>query len=187
MDYGILAYDVPLDRRSVYNKLRKKLRRCTVPMTWSVYLVPLALRDQVLNILSELDEDDDHNGRIQYKFLKQDPSENSKIDQMVQDQFQMLLAKTKDDLYQKIGEAQLAFESDECSMDAWTADIREACCKAKKKVNEARKLALVFDVSNVIEVGFEGIEKVVEAKREMVKAEIKKRREEEKALKAAEK
>jgi hypothetical protein len=61
--YGYLEYDVPKERQSVYNRLRDRLRRISMMRTWSVYLVRLEYRDQVLAILKDLDNDADTKAR----------------------------------------------------------------------------------------------------------------------------
>jgi len=187
MDYGMLVYDVPTTRKNVYNKLRSRLSRQSVMVTWSCYLIPWGNRDLVLGALRELDEADDCKDRIYYQALKQDPSENDTLDRLVREEFEKNLKKTKDTLNQALGEAEMAIEGEDIGLKEWAGEIRDGCRKAQKKVNEARKLAIVFGVTDVLEVGFAAMDKLVLAKRDRVKAELKAEREKEKAEEAAEK
>lgn len=184
MEYGVIVYDVPLSRKSVYNKLRQRLGRLSVQMTWSVYLTPLHYKDQVLNILKELDEDEDAKQRIMYRFLKFDAIEQDQLDALVQEQFEASMKKVKDTLYEGLGKAEAALIEGQIDVRDWADARRGSCTKAMKKVKEARRLALLFEVTEVMETAFASLEKLIEAKREEVKEELKK--EKEKAEEAAE-
>jgi len=187
MDYGMLVYDVPTTRKAVYNKLRARLGRQSVMVTWSCYLIPWGNRDLVLGALKELDESEDTKDRIYYRCIKQDPSANGELDELVKSEFEKNLRKAKDDLNQAVGEAEMAAEGQEIGLNEWAGEIRAGCRKAAKKVSEARKLAMVFGVTDVMETAFAAMEKLVESKRERVKAELKAEKEKEKAEEAARK
>jgi len=174
MEYGILVYDVPLTRRSVYNKLRTRLGRISVQMTWSVYLTPYGLRDRALGILKELDEDEDKKDRLMYKYIKFDPSEQEALDTLVNDEFEKMLRKAKDNLHQKLGEAEMEYEDDTTEK---AGVMRGHLSKAMKKVKEARRLAAVFEVTDLMEARFQALEALVEARRERIKEELQKDRE----------
>lgn len=168
--YGYLEYDVPKERQGVYNRLRDRLRRISIMRTWSVYLVRLEYRDQVLSILKDLDEDADKKARILYDFTKIDPSETEKIDKWVQDQFKATVKRVKADLQQKLGEAEM---DDGLILKDRAIAQRDALSKAMKKVKEAQRLAIVFDVTGVMEAAFAAFEKLVEARRERIKKDLK--------------
>jgi len=174
MEYGVIVYDVPLTRKSCYNKLRQRLGRLSLQMTWSVYLTPLSYKDQVLNILKEIDEDADAQQRIMYRFLKFDAMEKEQLDALVKEQFEAAMGKVKDTLYQGLGEAEVALGEGKIELSDWGLLRRGSCTKAMKKVKEARRLALLFEVTEVMETAFASLEKLIEAKREEVKEELKK-------------
>ena len=175
MDYGILVYDVPVSRKSVYNKLRDRLRRISVPMTWSVYLTPYSLRDHALRILKELDEDANTKDRILYRYIKFDPSEQEELDRLVREQFENMVQKTKDNLRQKLGEAEQEYEKDV----KVKADVQRGyLSSAIKKIREAKRLATVFEVTSIMEAAFEAFEKLVEVRREKIRDELQKDKEE---------
>lgn len=186
MEYGILVYDVPLTRRSVYNKLRDKLRRISVQMTWSVYLTPFGLRDRALAILKELDEDEDKAERIMYKYIKFDPTEKATLDKLVQDEFEKMLKKAKDDLHAKLGEAEGQFDDGQLDVPDKALVQRAHLSTAMKKVKEARRLAAVFEVTDLMEARFQALESLVEARREKIKDELQKDKEAREAQTSAE-
>lgn len=174
MEYGILVYDVPLTRRAVYNRLRDKLRRLSIPMTWSVYMTPFGVRDQALSILKELDSDEDATGRIHYKYIKFDPSEKDVLDQIVKDEFAKMVKTAKDELFQKLGETERQFDDGELDLDDKALVQRGHLSKAAKKVKEARRLATLFEVTEIMEAQFQATENLVEARREKLKDELDK-------------
>ena len=185
MEYGILVYDVPLTRRSVYNKLRDRLRRISVQMTWSVYLTPFGLRDRALAILKELDEDEEKADRLMYKYIKFDPSEQEELDRLVREEFEKMLKKAKDNLQQKLGEAEMEHEGGDLDIVDKCGDQRGYLSKAMKKVKEARRLAAVFEVTNLMEARFQALESLVEARRERIKDELQKAKEAREAAKSS--
>jgi hypothetical protein len=170
--YGYLEYDVPKERQSVYNRLRDRLRRISIMRTWSVYLVRLEYRDQVLAILKDLDADEDKKQRILYDFTKIDPSESEKIDKWVQQQFKATVKRAKDELHQKLGEAERMFDDGDLIVKDKALLQRAHLSKAMKKVNEARRLSHVFDVTEVMEAAFAAFEKLVAARRLKIKQEV---------------
>lgn len=174
MEYCSVVYDVPLTRKGVYNRLRARLNRMSIQMTWSCYLTPLHCRDQVTQILRELDEDEDTKQRIFYKVFKYDSSEKEAIDALVREQFEKHVKKTKDTMDEALGKAEQSLGNEEISLDDWALWRRDACAKAMKKIKEARRLATVFELTQVMEVAFKGFEEIIEAKRLGVKAEIDK-------------
>ena len=184
MEYGAIVYDVPLSRRSVYNKLRTRLRRLSVQMTWSVYLTPFENRDTVLGILREIDEDAEAQARIMYRFIKFDASEQEQLDTLVKSEFDRHLQATKDTLRQKLGEAEVAYDEEGgIDVNDWALLRRAACTKAMKKVNEARRLSLVFEVTGVMEAAFGTLEALITAKRDNIKETLKAEKDKAKAVK----
>ena len=170
MEYGILVYDVPISRRKVYNKLRDRIRRFSIQMTWSVYMTPFSRRDDALSVLKELDEDDTTNARIYYKYIKFDASEQEDLDQLVKDEFEKSLQKIKENLHQKLAEAETEYEDD---LKDKALVQRGHLSKALKKVREAQRLSHVFDVTEFMEAAFVAFEMLVEARREKIKADLK--------------
>jgi hypothetical protein len=175
----------------VYNRLRDRLRRISMMRTWSVYLVGLEYRDQVLAILKDLDNDADTKARILYDFTKIDPSESAKIDKWVKEQFAANVKRIKGELQQKLGEAETLFDDGELilkdkalvqrsylskAMKLILKDKalvqRSYLSKAMKKVKEAKRLSHVFDVIGVMEAALTAVEKLVEARRARIKSDL---------------
>lgn len=178
MEYGILVYDVPVARRNVYNKLRDRIRRFSIQLTWSVYMTPFSRRDDALSVLKELDESEDTKLRIMYKYIKFDSSENEELDRTVKEEFEKQIRKVKDDLHQKLGEAENEYEDD---LKDKALVQRGHISKALKKIREAKRLAVVFEVTDFMEAAFEAFEKMAEARREKIKDELQVEKDRQKA------
>ena len=174
MEYGILVYDVPVTRRNVYNKLRDRIRKFSVQVTWSVYLTPYSRRDDALSVLKELDESEDTKSRIYYKYIKFDSSENADLDQTVKDEFGKQMRKIKDTLYEKLAEAEMEYEND---LQDKALVQRGHISSALKKVRAAKRLAIVFEVTDFMEAAFEAFENLAEARREKLKDELQAQKE----------
>ena len=91
VNYSVLVYDVPLTRRSVYSKLRSKIKKNALPLTWSVYLIPDGIRNDVAAILKELDEEEETKSRILWKIIKFDDSEKEALDRIAKEGFDTIV------------------------------------------------------------------------------------------------
>jgi hypothetical protein len=187
MQYGILLYDVPLARKSVYNKLRSKISRLSIQLTWSAYLIPLGDRDRILSILKELDDDENQKQRILYRVLPFDPVAGEELEQLVKDEFQKNLRKVKESLSEKIAKVEEEFATEELNLDEWASLRRQALTKSKKKILDARRLAAVFDMTGFMDAAYSSFEALIEARREEVRGKLKERTEERKAEREKEK
>jgi hypothetical protein len=170
--YSVLVYDIPLTRREVYSKLRSRIRRAALPLTWSVYLIPDGIRNDVAAILKELDEEGDSKHRILWKILKFDDSEKDELDRITREGFDAIVKNTKEFLSEKIAVAEREFDEGEIDWDKMNAKRRKACSKAVRNIRDARQLALLFDASQMMAVAFESVEKVAEAHRQRIKEEV---------------
>lgn len=168
--YYQIDYDVPKSRRGVYNKLRDKLRRISIMRTWSVYLVRLEYRDRIAAILEDFNKDPDEEP-VRWNALKFDDSESEKLDEWVKEEFQKSLKRVKDNLQQKLGEAEM---DDNLHLKDKALVQRDDLSAASKKVKEARRLATVFGVTDFMEAGFAALENLVDARRLKITDELKK-------------
>lgn len=185
MEFGMLIYDVPLTRRKVYNKLREKISRISIGLNWSCYLIPWEMKDRVLSILKELDEDEDTKDRILYDCIKFDGAEKEHLNEVAKREMERHLKHVKDLLHQRLGEAEVQFANDEIKVDDWALLRRDALAKAAKKVKEARQLSMVFEKTDIMEAAFASMEKLIEIQREKIKEELQKTKEATEAKKEA--
>jgi len=164
---GVLCYDVPVTQRSVYNKLRRQIKGYCLPMTWSVYLIHWSMKDDVERILKEIQEE--KNMRIRYRILKFDDSDQKALDDACKDAFQHLIAQSKETLMSRLQKQEEKLAELEDKKD-WEKNSLWSVAQARKKLDEARRLALLFNMSDVMEFGFMSLEKLLDAKRKEVEA-----------------
>lgn len=172
VQYSILMYDVPLKLRSVYSKLRARIKRVALPLNWSVYLIPDAIREDVTQILSELDEQIEGNDRIFWKVLKFDPVEKEELDRLAIESFNRLVKNTREYLSEKVAEAEREYDEGEIDWLKMNARRKRAVAKALKDMKEAKRLSMLFDTVKIMEVAFQSVERIALSHRERIKEEI---------------
>lgn len=170
--YSVLVYDVPLTRRSVYSKLRSRIRRTALPLTWSVYLIPDGIRNDIAAILKELDEEEETKQRILWKILKFDDSEKDELDRITREGFDTIVKNTKEYLSEKVAVAEREFDEGEIDWDKMNAKRKRACAKALRNIKDAKQLALLFDASHLMAAAFESVERIALAHRQRINEEI---------------
>jgi hypothetical protein len=161
MRYGMLMYDVPIDRQSAYNKLRKALKGTAIMSTWSCYFFPWADRDMLLRVIEDLNDDD--NRKITFNVLLFDESEEEKLAQMVVDGIQRLMANARN----AVAKAILKAEGELAKGEAQLIDLRQAIAhshgEAKKVLKDATSLALRFEQSNNLTDAIASYTRTIEA------------------------
>jgi uncharacterized protein YeeX (DUF496 family) len=169
--YGVLMYDVPTHMRKLYQKIRKATGPKSLMQTWSCYLFPWALRDQLEADLEEINEDLKSSDRIQYRLLLMDPSQEEIHEQMVYESINNMLKAMRDTLQKRIIRAREAVMDAEAAKEAPKETMekarRIACRKASKRIEEAQKLALLFGQEGVLEDAFDAYTKVIKAEGEL--------------------
>jgi ElaB/YqjD/DUF883 family membrane-anchored ribosome-binding protein len=188
MEYGLLTYDVPVGERNLYNRLRKKVRKISIPLNWSAYLIPWGLRDTVLQILKEL-QGPSH--IIQSGVYKFDASEEKHLAAMAERGLREILNRAHQTLMTRLSKAEQEFseisekiaqtmkakgEDDnlrrmkDIAAEQFEGAVKKALDAAEKALKEATGLATLFALSNVMEFAIEGQLKLIEEKRELYKA-----------------
>lgn len=191
MEYGCLQYDCPLTQRSLYNKLRKRIRGIALPMTASVYLIPWGARDSVKAILSELESEKPN--VLESDVIKYDDSEEKILTEKAQRSLAKMVRKTKETVIKKLEEAekeqkeaitkydeliakkQKNEKSIDTSMEELTkykavanglyeAAVKQGLKRAETALKEARKLAVIFNMTNNMEAAFEALDGFVQQK-----------------------
>lgn len=194
MEYGCLQYDCPLTQRSLYNKLRKKIRGIALPMTASVYLIPWGARDSVKAILDELESEKPN--VLESDVIKYDDSEEKILTEKAQRSLAKMVRKTKETVIKKLEEAekeqkeaiskydeliakkQKNEKSIDTSMeelvkykdlttDLYEAQVKKSLKKAENTLKDARKLAVIFNMTNNMEAAFMALDGFVKQKWEL--------------------
>ena len=172
VSYSVLVYDVPLTRRSVYSRLRSKIRTSALAINKSVYLIPDGIRNEVAAILKELDDSEDTKQRIYWQILKFDDSEKEELDRITREGFQAIVKNTKEYLSEKVAVAERAFEEGEIDWNKMNKTRNRVTAKALRNIRDARQLALIFDATHLMEAAFQSAEKIAENNRARFKEEI---------------
>ena len=205
MEYGVLVYDVPLTERSLYNKLRKRIRKYGVPMTWSVYLIPWGERTVIQGILDSVKNTVSKNGTksgaINSRIIKFDPAEESQLVRAAQDGLNLILKNAKELMMKRLEKAEqnlkkiveqleMAKKNKTVPDDAvdqalaevknqYTYEHKKAVRKAEDSLLDAKRLALIFNLSDQLEVGLAAMEEMVRAKWALIGINIDAAKEEE--------
>lgn len=191
MEYGVLVYDVPVSQRSTYNKLRKKIRGIGLSMTWSVYLIPWGARETIRTILKEI-EDGGKAGGIDSSVIKFDDSEEKVLTEKAAKSLNQIIRRTKEQVIKTLEKAEkqqteavkkydelIAKKQKGGKVDATIDDltkykgveidlyenaVKKALNKAEGALKEARKLAVLFNMTNNMEAAFLALDGFVQQK-----------------------
>lgn len=188
---GVLQYDVPLTQRSLYNKLRKRVRGIGLPMTASCYLIPWAARSSVQAILDELESEKP--GVLESCIVKFDDSEEKVLLEKANRALSLMVRKTKEMVIKKLEAAEKeqkeaitkygeliarkekAPQTVATSMEdlvkykgiaegLYESAVKQSLKKAENALKEARKLAVVFNMTNNMEAAFLALDGFVQQK-----------------------
>lgn len=188
MEYGLLTYDVPVGERHLYNKLRRKVRKVSIMLNWSAYLIPWGMRDTILQIMKDL-QGPSH--IIQSGLYKFDASEEKHLTAMAERGLREILSRTHQTLMTRLSKAEKEFaeisgkiaeamktnsnddnlrRTKEVATEQFEVSVKKALNAAEKALKEAAGLATLFALSDVMEFAIEGQLKLIEEKRELYKA-----------------
>ena len=160
MNYGVITYDIPVNQRNLYLKVRSRVRRYGLPMTMSAYLINWGHRDEIDAILSTASQADPH---VNYSIVKFDGSETERLDRMAGEALSKFLSDSRKFM---LGQMKKMEE------DVTNAEkAKSALGAARRRLTEAKSLALAFLLSNKFEDQFKMFEKLIDTQVEMMKAQ----------------
>jgi hypothetical protein len=188
LTYGLLSYDVPINERGVYTKLRKAIRRIAIPINFSAYLIPWGARDTVMAILSEL-----HSQKpnvIASDVIKFDDSEQEKLDQAAEKGLRTILSNAVKTMNDQLSKAEIEYaqavkaiddarssknEQEIVALNNYISREREmkvdkAIKKAKQKLDDATTLAVTFNLTRQIDYAAAEFQKLIEHKLHLAEA-----------------
>lgn len=151
--YAMFTYDIPYKSGSAYGRIRRATGKYSIPITWSCYLVPFAMKSVLETVMKE--EEEKTKG-IRWSFIKYDDVENDKIDELAKKSWLNLMGEAKTRLMDKITAVQEEVEG----LDAG----RRAVKAAKKKIDDARATAAMFLLGDSVIHFLASFEKLIEAK-----------------------
>ena len=192
LEYGLLTYDVPITERSLYNKLRQRIRKVCIPLNWSAYLIPWGLRDTVTTILQEVQSEKPN--VISSGVHKFDSSEEANLANAAQRGLALIMKKAHDLVIKRLTEAETNFKETTEKVnsalkvknrknsdaellkirgfaeDQFEIDMKKALSAGEKALKEAQGLATVFALSSALEFAVEAESSFLEEKRQLFKA-----------------
>jgi hypothetical protein len=175
VEYAVLCYDVPLTQRSLYNKLRKRIRKIGLPMTSSVYLIPLGARQTVQTILDELESEKAKAERALSQMIRRTKEQViKKLETSEKEQTEAV--KKYDELITKKQKNEKSIDTPmaellkykELAQSLYEVAVKQGLKKAENALKEARNLAVVFNMTNNMEAAFLALDGFVKQKWELV-------------------
>lgn len=192
LEYGLLTYDVPLTERGVYNKLRNRIRRMAIALNWSAYLIPWGARESVKAILAEIQSDKPN--VVSSTVLKFDGSEEKVLAAAAERGLNMIIKNAHKQMYKRLSEAEKEHKDaseaiantlknknrkstdteldklSEAVNDQLEIEMKKALGNAEKSLKDATALSVVFCLSNQVEFAIAELQKLIDHRREAMKA-----------------
>ena len=141
-EYGILIYDIPVDKEKVYYSVKRAMGHMAVPLNLSVYLIHWGLRDKIENLLrSKITIDCD------IKFIKFDSSALPDLDKQVQSSLKNLISQIHKRIEDKL--AEVKNQTDQKKYD-FKYEIRT-------KIADIEGLSAIFPLDQDVELAFQAV------------------------------
>lgn len=169
-EFGNLNYDVPIERRSAYSKLRALFRRKAIMQTASSYLFPWGIAQDLEDGIKKINSDEDGfplpaHLQVKYSIFKYDEKVSGQaIEQSARDALGRMLRNMKETVNKRV-HALFTEENVEDTADP-VASAKVATKKARATLRDARALALMFNLTDALEHGFLAYEAFIEAKKD---------------------
>lgn len=174
INYGVLTYDVPVENRGAYARLRSLLRKRSIMQTASAYLIPWGLRDVVTAELDAINEDKPPQKRVAFKIFPYAAEANEALEKEVVRGIHGIIKSAKIALERNINKGRkLINEAEICgdtSLELTMDDVyKQSLAKARKEIKIAQSLAIVFakegNFSDAIESAHKAVVAQVDAHR----------------------
>lgn len=170
IEYGNINYDVPVESRSAYSKLRALFRRKAIMQTASSYLFPWAIADELKKGIDKINQDQygsplPAHRQVRYSIFKYDEKESGKaIEESAKEALGRMLRNMKETVNKRV-HSLFTGENQENVKDPLSS-AKSACNRANATLRDARALALMFNLTDNLEAGFLAYEAFIEAKKE---------------------
>lgn len=195
MDYGLLTYDVPLTERGVYNKLRNRIRRISIALNWSAYLIPWGARESVKAILAEVQSEKPN--VVSSNVIKFDGAEEKMLAAAAERGLNKIISDAHKAMQKRLGEAEKEHKTvsenieltlknknrkttdqelarlREAADDQFEIETKKALSMADKSLKDATALSVAFCLTNQMEYAIAEAQKLIDHRRELMKAQDK--------------
>lgn len=177
VQYGNINYDVPVDRRSAYSKLRALFRRKAIMQTASSYLFPWGIAQEIKEGIDAINKDSDgfdlpQHLQVRYSIFKYDDEVSGQaLEQSAKDALARMMRNIKEVVNKKVHELRagmyLEEEKNTDGKDPFRT-ARSKCAKARATARDCRQLALMFNLTDELQAGFLAFEAWIETKKLLV-------------------
>ena len=198
VSFGLLMYDVPVETPHLYPVIARAIRNRALFVNLSCYLIQMAQRNQLEMSLKQAMEDAEleckKNNKpfkmVDYKILRFDPSESENLRQISAQELNKQVADIGKSLLASIERYEEKLNKKEYDIDTHITRFHAAVWKAKRDLDEARGLAMVFLIDKDVATAIDASTKILEAQAiclAKAKEEAKKLEEKAKKVEASEK
>jgi len=169
--FGSISYDVPVHMRKQYSRLRALFKGQAIMQTASSYLFPWGLAQKIEEGLQRINSDEDgfprpQRDQIAYCIFKYDEEvSGAALLKSAEDALRRQMRRMKSQINDKM--MKLFAEEGESEHNLKSAKV--TCRRASSTLQDLRKLALVFDLTNNMDAGFLAYEAFIEHKKEEIK------------------
>lgn len=179
LDFSILFYDVPVGQTRLYNVIANVLRKRALFVNLSCYLIQMAQRNQLEMALNQAMEKEEEAclkegkpfKRIDYKILRFDPSETEKLRQISAEELRKQVAAIGTSLIESIDRYDENLKCGKYDVDTHLTRFKGAYRKAKRDLDEARGLALLFLIDKDVATAIDATVKVMDAQKTVLDKE----------------
>ena len=176
MAVGIVSYDVPMHRKSVYSKIRSPIRGYTMMLSWSCYLFPWGHKDVLEKAITRANFDKDGNAlpqkdRVRYSIAKFDGSDPQALQDMITQSYDNMLANIKESFRKSLEKADERGAEDDAKNDILK--------RARRHLKEMESLALIFALTDNYSIALAAFSNQIQAQSDLIKAKDAKEEEEE--------
>jgi len=173
MAYGNINYDVPSHMRQLYPKLRSLFKRRAIMQTMSSYLFPWGMAEEIENGLQKINKDADGFARksrdqVRYSIFKYDEEISGEaLTQSARDALRKQMSRMKNTIMNKLAEIE-AGEDVEIEDNIKSAKV--ACRRANSILRDMQALALIFNLTDDMDVAFVAYAAWIEDKKDQLKS-----------------
>lgn len=171
LSYGSISYDVPDHMRKQYQSLRKLFKRRAIMQTMSAYLFPWSMAQEIENGLTAINTHDGSlrplHDQVRFSMFKYDEEVSGKaLAESAKESLRKTMSRTKTLIFEKLQKLQEEQVIDEDEIKS----VRVACRKADNTLQDMQALALLFNLTDDMDVAFVAYAAWVESQREKLNA-----------------
>lgn len=169
--WGSVNYDVPLKNRAAYSKLRALFKQKAVMQTASSYLFPWGMANVISEGIDKINTGSDGfqipvDRQVRFRLFKFDEEVSGKeLKESAESALSLTMANAKDQVNKLV--SSLKNEELDAPIDT-IKSAKVACRRAINKLQDARALALLFNLTGDMNAGFLAYEAYIMAKREEI-------------------